>query len=255
MRVWIVCYCLLASPALRAADLTTQEIVDRVLEHNTFGFGNALARVTLVLVSKRGTERTRRIEIRTRQDGSLGKMLVRFHSPPDVAGTGLLILENEGASDDQYLYLPALGKVKRISGSQRNQRFMGTDLTYADLESRNLTKSKSIRLPDSIVGKNPTYVIESIPDDPDDSEYGKTISWIHKSSFVPLKMEFYDKRLRLKKTLLVRRLERRDGAWVVIESTIKDVQRNTETRWRVDHLDTKADVGDEQFSQRALQGG
>lgn len=238
-----------------AQELTAQQIVDKALEHTTFGFDNAIAQLTLTLTSKRGTERVRVIEIRSLEEKGIGKSLVRFHAPADVAGTGFLVIENEGRDDDQYLFLPALGKVKRITGSQRNQRFMGTDLTYADLESRNLRNSKPTRLPDAKVGSNDTYVIESVPADADDSQYGKTISWIHQKSFVALKVEFYDKKLKLLKVLKVKRLEKKDGQWVVMNSLIENVQSKTKTDMNIDKLDLKAKLSADDFTQRALQGG
>ena len=136
----VACVSLLALPAM-ADGLTAQQIVDKSLERNKFGFQNAIADITLKLISKRGSERVREVQIKSIEREGLGKSLVRFHAPADVAGTGFLLLEKADADDDQYLYLPALGKVKRITGSQRNQRFMGTDLTYADMESRDLKNS------------------------------------------------------------------------------------------------------------------
>jgi outer membrane lipoprotein-sorting protein len=198
----------------------------------------------------------REIEIRSREGkNESGKTLVRFHSPPDVAGTGFLVLEKKDADDDQYLYLPALGKVKRITGSQRNQRFMSTDLTYADLESRELREAKLTKLPDASVGGAPVYVVEALPEDPDESQYSKTISWIHKDAFVALKVEFYDKKGRLLKTLAVHRLEKKEGRWVVMDSTIKNLQAGTQTRMQVGSIDFGVELSDSEFTQRALAGG
>ena len=95
-----------ATPAL-ADGLTAQQIVDKSLERNKFGFQNAIAGITLKLVSKRGSERVREVQIKSIERDGLGKSLVRFHAPADVAGTGFLLIENADADDDQYLYLPA----------------------------------------------------------------------------------------------------------------------------------------------------
>lgn len=240
----------------QAEEMTAEQIVDKVLERNAFGFENAVARISLRLLSKRGVERLREIEIRSREgkDGH-GKTLVRFHSPADVAGTGFLVLQKKDADDDQYLYLPALGKVKRIAGSQRNQRFMSTDLTYADLESRDLRRARLRKLPDAAVGGVPTYVIEAMPEDPDDSQYSKTVSWIHQDAFVALKVEFYDKKGRLLKRLAVHRLEKKADRWVVTDSTIENVQAGTRTHMLVGSIDFGVELSDSEFTQRALAGG
>lgn len=257
MRNLILCACMLVVGVgvARATELTAQQIVDKSLERNAFGFENAIGMLTLTLVSKRGTERQRDIEIRSLEKGKLGKTLVRFHSPADIAGTGFLVIEQAEGDDDQYLYLPALGKVKRIKSSQRNQRFMGTDLTYGDLESRDLRKAKLKRLADATVGGADTYTIEAIPEAAENSQYGKTISWIHKTAFVALKVEFYDKKMKLLKTMSVHRLEKKDGRWIVMDSTVKNVQTGSKTRMLVKSIDFKTKLSDDDFTQRALAGG
>lgn len=246
--------CLFA-PAAGAEELSADAIIDKSLENNTLGFSDAVMQVTLTLISKRGTERTRQIEIRSMEDKEITRTLVRFHAPADVAGTGFLRFDKKDADDDQYLYLPALGKVKRITGSQRNQRFMGTDLTYADLESRDLKNSTIKRLADAKLGGNAVYVIEAFPKDKGDSQYGKTLTWIHKKSFVPLKTEFYDKRLKLLKTLKVKRLEKKDGHWVAMDSRIENVQKKTRTRMLINSVQFNVKLGAGEFTQRALSGG
>ena len=245
----------LSSGTVSAAELSAQQIVDKSLERNSFGFQNALAQVTLTLVSKRGSERVRMIEIRSIEKEGLGRSLVRFRSPADVAGTGFLVIERDDADDDQYLYLPALGKVKRITGSQRNQRFMGTDLTYADMESRNLKDSALTRQPDEKISGNDTFVIDAVPNEGNDSQYSRTRSWIHKTSFVPLKVEFYDKRKKLLKTLKVRKLSKKQGNWVSMDSLIENVQKKTKTVMKINEIDFDVKMDDSQFSQRALTNG
>lgn len=252
--LWIVGGLVLAQPA-GAEELSADQIVDRALQKNAFGFDNAVAHISLKLVAKDGPERSRAMVIQSLDRNGQSKSLVRFMQPADVAGTAFLVLEKAGGDDEQYLYLPALGKVKRITASQRNQRFMGTDMTYADLESRNLRKAKSTRRADGDVGGNPAYIIESLPLDLADSQYGRTVTWIHKTAFVPLKVEFYDKESRLLKTLTVRRLQKIDDAWIAMESQIENVQTQTRTDMVVTSLDTKAQLKDADFTQEALKGG
>ena len=244
----------LSLPAL-AKEYTADQIVDKSLNNNTLGINNAILFVMLTLTSKRGSTRQRQIEIRSMEFGELNKTLVRFHAPADVAGTGFLRLDLESGDDEQYLFLPALGKVKRITGSQRNQRFMGTDLTYADLESRELKSAKLTRLPDVEMAGKPVYVIEAIPKESEDKQYGKTISWIHKESFVPLKTEFYDRNMRLLKKLVVKKLKRKDGNWIAMDSLVENVQKKTKTRLVIGKVQFNVKLGANEFTQRALTGG
>ncbi len=239
-----------------ADEPTAQAIVDEALRHNAFGFSDAVARVTLVMRAASGNERTRLMEIRAAERDGTTKTLVRFHAPADVAGTGFLVLSKGDGADEQYLYMPAIGKVKRITSNQRQQRFMGTDLTYADLEWGSLKRADLRRDADAKVGPYDAYVVEARPREGSDSAYGKTVTWIEKTSFVPLKVDFYDRDgSKVVKTLAVRRLERRDGRWVAMDSAVKDLTAGSETRMQVTELDTKARLDDAEFTERALAGG
>ena len=145
--------------------------------------------------------------------------------------------------------------MKRITGSQRNQKFMGTDLTYADMESRDLEKSELKRLADGKVGGNTVYVIEAIPKDDADSQYGKTVTFVHKESWVPLKVEFYDKKLRPLKTMQVRRLEKKDGRWVATDSIIKNSQEGSQTEMVINNIDFSVKLSDSLRACQACRAG
>jgi hypothetical protein len=244
-----------AAPPAPAEELSAQGIVDRALAHNAFGFGDAIARLTLVLEAPGQETRTRTVEIRSAERGAEKRTLVRFHSPADVAGTGFLVIEDGQGREQQFLYMPAIGKVKRITGNQRQQRFMGTDLTYADLEWGSLRRADVRRLADASVGPYATYVLEAKPRE-DGASYGKTVSWIEKTSFVPLKVEFYDPSgSKLVKTLTVGKLEKRDGRWTAMESVVRDTVAGSSTRMTVTGLDTKAALDPAKLDEQALAGG
>ncbi|MCK5689630.1 outer membrane lipoprotein-sorting protein [Myxococcota bacterium] len=257
-KVFSISFAILSLFALQpaqATDLSAQDIVDKALTRNAFGFEDALARLTLTLQSKSGHKRERVVEVRSRTFNELEHTLMRFEAPADVAGTGFLIIENDEGDDDQFLFLPALNKTKRISGKQRTQRFMGTDLTYSDLESRDLQDSTLKKLEDSKTGGQPSFVIESTPKEARKNQYSKTISWIHQKSFVILKVEFYDKRGKLLKTLKVKRLEKKNERWVAMTSEIKNLKSKTSTTIEVNAIDFEAELTEADFTRRALGGG
>lgn len=256
-RMWaLTLLATLAAGSAKAAELSATAIVSRTVAHHAFGFDGARVHLRLTLARQRGartSRRTREISVSTIRHEGRSKSLVRFTSPADIAGTGFLILANADAPDQQYLFLPALGKSKRIGGSQRHQRFMGTDLTYGDLESRSLRSSASRRLADGVVGGHPTYVIEATAVDAKTSGYGKTISWIDKNSFIPLRVQFFDERLRPLKTMEVVVFEQRQGRWVVMDSVIKNSQSNSQTRMQVTAIDLEPQFTADFFSKRALE--
>ncbi len=235
--------------------LTADAIVAKVLERNALGFDNAVARLQLVTRTKNGGDKSRVVEVRSLRRGVQGKTLARFLSPGEVAGTAFLVLENRDRDDDQYLYLPALGKVKRITVTQRQQRFMGTELTYADLESANLRRANLTRLADQSVAAQPTFVVEARPREPKESDYARSVAYVHQTAFVPVRVEFFDKANVLLKVLTVAKLEQRAGRWVATDTSVKNVQTQGVTRLVVEVLDLVTIPDEREFTEQALLGG
>ena len=246
---------LLPSLAFGNADgLSAEAIRDKVVENNSFGFNNARADVKLTLVSKRNTRRERIIRVDSLDTKEGKRTMVRFLKPADVAGTSFLSVEQQTRDDDQYLYLPSLDKSKRISGGQKNQRFMGTELTYADMESRDLKDGQVTRLPDEEYGGGQVFVLEAKPKESDkDSQYSRTKSWIHKVSYVPLKVEFFDRRGRLLKVLKVKRLEKQDGRWIARETLIQNEQSKAKTEMSISSIAFDVKLNPAMFTERALR--
>lgn len=101
--------------------------------------------MTLRLRSDGREVQRQQIEVVTATEAGQLRALARFTAPPDLRDTALLVLEQEGRPDDYFLYLPALGRVRRVSGAQRSDSFMGTDLTYEDLERRRIEEFQDLR--------------------------------------------------------------------------------------------------------------
>lgn len=101
--------------------------------------------MTLRLRSGGQEVQTQRIEVVTKMEHGQLRALARFTAPPDLRDTALLVLEQDGRPDDYFLYLPALDRVRRVSGAQRSDSFMGTDLTYEDLERRRVEEFEDLR--------------------------------------------------------------------------------------------------------------
>jgi hypothetical protein len=253
---WVLITVCLGSVARADEALTAQQIVDRATEHNAFGFANATATVSLVLQGEGGPARQRQLQIRSREADGARRTLVRFLAPADVAGTSYLVIEGAAQAEaEQYLYLPALNKTKRITGTQREQKFMGTDLTYADLTAADVKGARLRREADGAVGGKPCFVVTATPADPEAWNYGKTVTFIHQESFVPLKVEFFDRAGKLAKTLSVRRLEKRGAHWVATQSLVQDATSGSSTEIRVDTIDFDLPLPESLFTPQALGAG
>ena len=139
----------------------------------------------------------------------MSKTRIEFIEPADVRGTTLLLLEQAGEEDDlQYLYLPAFKKTRRIAGSQKNGSFMGSDFTYADMESRDAQEGTKTREANTTVGGQDSFRISVLSSDPE-SDYSKVELWIHTQLFLPLKTEFYDRKGKLLKVMQAKKIEKR----------------------------------------------
>jgi hypothetical protein len=188
----------------------------------------------MTLVNKNGDTKEREVVRHTiTDDKDLSKILIRFKSPRDVEGTGMLSWEKEGGDDDQWLYLPAMRKVKRIASSGKKNRFMGTDFAYEDLRPEKLAANKYSLAGSETLDGHDTWVIEAVPANDKyaaDSGYSKRKLWIRKDNHVTMKREYYDKRGKLEKVQNDRKLSNTKGSvWRSDEVEMRDVQAGTKT--------------------------
>lgn len=190
--------------------------------------------VVMRLVNKAGETKERRMATYLLTDsGNRSKTLMRFLSPRDIEDTGLLTWEGAQGDDDQWLYLPAAGRAKRIPSSGKKNRFMGTDFAFEDLRPENLgLHAYTLSGSETIDGKD-VFVIEATPvnaREGADSGYSKRKFWIRKDTYLTVKREFYDKRDRLEKVETSRNLVKvKDTYWRANEIEMHDVQSGTKT--------------------------
>ena len=238
--------------ALIASAPSATEVATKALDNNTFSTSNARAELTLQ-VSKNGTVmRTRQLITMIRRDSSTVRSFVEFVAPADVAGTKFLSTEKRGETAEQLIYLPAFKKVKRVAGSQRSSSFRGTDFSYADLDGREANESDWKQLPDEKVGGQDCFVVEGSAKKSDD-DYAKTIMWVHKQHFLPMRIDYFDKKNALTKRLTAQKLKKIDDRWIVSVSTMQAMEGGTQTRLEASSIDFKTAISDDQFTPRALE--
>lgn len=165
------------------------------------GWGDSVATMKMILKNAQGESSTREMRLKSFEiDGDGDKGLTIFDQPRDVKGTAFLNHSHSIEADDQWLYLPALKRVKRISSRNKSGPFMGSEFAYEDLSSFELEKYTFNYLGDKEVNGIPTYLLEQIPTDKN-SGYTKQLVWLDKEHYRPLKVEFYDRKGALLKTL------------------------------------------------------
>jgi outer membrane lipoprotein-sorting protein len=207
----------------------------------------------MVLRDRRGGERKRNLEILAKDYGKLRKSFIRFTQPADIAGTAFLSWENDNADDTQYLYLPALGRARRIVTSQKNLTFVNTDFTYEDMQRRQPEKDNHKLIAEEDYNNFKCYIVESIPQDAGTSQYLKRVSWVDKASSMIVKVNFYDKKGELSKLFQVKELKQESGIWTAMETIMEDLKEGTATLMKVTDVRYNQGLDDEIFTERRLQ--
>ena len=166
------------------------------------GFGNFTARQVMVLRNKQGQESRRQLRIKVLEVAGDGdKSLTVFDEPRDVKGTALLTHAHKQGADDQWLYLPALKRVKRISSSNKSGSFMGSEFAYEDLSPPEVEKFTYRYLRDEPCGDLTCTVTERFPVDKKGSGYSRQVVWRDKDELRIWKVEYYDRKDAHLKTL------------------------------------------------------
>jgi len=248
----IICTALVA-PAIAQSTLSADDIVNRMLSQDAFGWDEAEVTIRMILVDGSGKRSERVMEsLRHKKAGQL-QSVVRFRAPQEVAGTAFLMLERPKGESEQHIYLPGLKRTRRIVGREREGSFMGSDFSYADFERRDTRASTHKRLPDEDVGGVKAYVIESIA--PKDSSYSKIETWLRQDNYLPLRIRFYDKAGKLFKTFYTKRIRQIEGKPVIVEAQMVNKQNGHTTELLVDNLRARKDIPDTAFTPTALEHG
>jgi len=165
------------------------------------GFGDSTANMTMVLKNKQGDTSTRYIRIKTLEIiGDGDKSMSIFDEPADVKGTAFLTFSHAIKPDEQWLYLPALKRVKRINSKNKSGPFMGSEFAYEDIASQEVEKYTYKYLRDETLNGIDCFVIERYPAY-EHSGYTRQVAWINKAEYRPEKVVFYDRKNSLLKTL------------------------------------------------------
>ncbi len=176
-------------------------------ERRDDGWQNFSADLAMILKNKQGEKSVRKIKSKTLEvKGDGDKSLLLFQTPRDVKDTTFLTHSHK-TRDDQWLYLPALKRVKRISSSSKGGSFMGSEFSYEDMSSPELEKYTYKYIRDDKYKGRPVFVIERLPKDKR-SLYSKNLMWIDQKQYIPWKIQYYNRRGTHLKTLIYRKYKR-----------------------------------------------
>lgn len=223
------------------------------------GFGDSKVELLMILKNKRGQESRRKMRTRTLEvDGDGDKSLIIFDTPRDVKGTAMLTYSHKTGDDDQWLYLPALKRVKRISSSNKSGSFMGSEFSYEDLGSQEVEKYtyKYLRdepCPTDEYAQLTCFVLEQYPVDKT-SGYTRQVVWMDQEEYRPIKIDYYDRKKSLLKTLIAKNYSRyAQKYWRPLEMEIKNHQSGKSTRLVFEGYSFHTGLAEKDFTQASLK--
>ncbi|MES2839810.1 MAG: outer membrane lipoprotein-sorting protein [Pseudomonadota bacterium] len=179
--------------------------------------------------------------------------LIRFTDPADIQGTGLLTIDGADGVSNQWIYLPAMQRVRRVDSNRKGGRFVNSDYYFEDLRDRKPTMDAHRLLGRERVGDTDCEMLESVPVDAGNSVYVRRVSWIDPKSLLPLRIDFFERNAdQPSKRLLVVKREQIQGYWTVMDSTLNDLASGHQTRLTVGRVLYDRNLPESLFTSRAL---
>ena len=210
-------------------------------------------RATMVLVEPEHDPRVREYYMFNYDQGDDLRSLMRFSSPPDVAGVGLLVHNHPTGGSEQWLFLPVGERVRRISPARRGGRFVASDLYYEDLQDRRPEMDRHKLKGETELNGTKTLVLESIPVDSSNSVYSKRVTWVHPTTLLPLRIDFYEEgRDEPSKRWETHRIERIQSYWTNMDFSVTDLRTGHQSRLTVKDIVYDQDIPLSFFTEPTL---
>jgi hypothetical protein len=233
---------------------TAPEILNHVLESDPWGLGGGSVNARATLTNKSGARSELAFTARSKRlDRALSESIVKFSAPADLAGARFLQVQKKDGDDDRYLYLPELKRSRRIAGNLRTNAFMGTDMSFADLDRRDLREGDAKLTGSETLDNHDCFDLDVVPRH--DSQYSHIELAIRKDNFLPLRMRLFDKSSTLLKSFTALEARRVSNQWYVSKSRMVNVQQNHTTELVLDQIAPGEVVEDGEFTVRSLEKG
>lgn len=248
-----------------AAEMSAREVME--LADSRDDGDTVRSDYTMVLLDRRDRQRTRNLQIYSKDYGDDTRTLSQFESPVDIRGTSYLNFDwdDPDRDDDSWLYLPALQRVKRIASSDTSDSFLGSDFTYADINGIEIDwfDFRFVNESETIDGVD-TWVIEASPKPEfkekaeDATGYSKLQSWIRKDNFVQIRGQAWELRGNRIKYFTSSDIEEIEGIWTIgrLQAvTTRNGRREHSSVLQLNEVEYNENVDDEMFSTEFMQRG
>jgi len=229
------------------------QIAHEVDRHDQ-GWLDMSTNMKMVLRNRQGDESIREIRIKSLEvNGDGDKSITIFDTPADVKGTSFLSYSHAITPDDQWLYLPALKRVKRINSANKSGPFMGSQFAYEDLASFEVDKYKYKYIKDDKFKNIDTFIVENYPQYKH-SGYTRQLVWIDQARYIPLKVEYYDRKNTLLKTLTFSNYNQYlDKYWRAHEQSMENHQNGKITLLTFSNYQFRKGLSDTNFTRNSLK--
>ncbi len=225
--------------------------IAKAAEQADLGFNSSTVDLKMTLKNRNGQTSERSLTTKTlelTEDGD--KSLIVFNSPKDVKGTATLTFTHKKVADDQWLFLPSIKRVKRISSNNKSGPFVGSEFAYEDLSSQEVEKYTYKFLSE----EGDLLIVEQDPVDPKSGYTKRVVTYNKAKGHRVEKIEFYDRKGSLLKTLTYNDYKlHKDKFWRAASFNMVNVQSNKETRLEFSNYDFNANLSEEDFTQVALR--
>ncbi|NLW81322.1 MAG: outer membrane lipoprotein-sorting protein [Desulfovibrionales bacterium] len=214
---------------------------------------DAVSRQIMELVPADGQKRVRELTITAADRNGSRRTLLRFTSPADIQGTGFLAVEDGQGGTEQFLYLPALKRTRRIMTGQKSRSFVNTDFTYEDMERRPVDDSEHAIAGEETLNNVPCWILESRPKPGTESQYSLVRAWVAQDMPVTLRADFFAGGQEPVKRFTVRELENIQDIWTETKVVMEDLQSGHATVLATSEIKYNTGVQDSVFMQQALE--
>lgn len=219
-----------------SADTAGTQLAQRVYDRPN---GKDATSVVVMALQEKGRNPRVRKMLVYRQDKKVGEVasLIRFLEPADIEGTGLLTLDKADGESNQWVYLPAMERVRRIDSGRKGGRFVNSDYFYEDLRDRKVAQDEHRLSGHEAIAGVACDILESVPTEAGNSVYAKRVTWVDPVSALPLRVDFYGKNeAQPSKRLQVLKKEKIQGYWTVMDSVMTDLETGHQTRLTVERI-------------------
>ena len=252
---WSVLFIALLSQlpfAVKAAELTGRDIALRMDAVDTSLDGN---RTAIMVINRKGQKLVRKMESCNKKYGPDERGLIKFIEPPDVRGIMYLTWSYEDIErdDDMWIFLPAESLVRRISGGGKKGAFMRSDFANEDIEKREVDDDEHRLLRSEEFSGVDCYVVERISKKQKDTNYSKRVVWVRKDTWLPMIVEYYNKRGRHFKTAIYGGFKEIKGIWTVTKIMAETPRKGSKTLMQYDNVDYNIGLSDSLFEQSNLK--